>query len=234
MHFRGRSWPFLQILIVFLLFASPVHAEQDYIPLRSGPSEAFPVTAEITPDLQVRAIKRRGSWFLLTDERKQGWLHADQLYRITSLGNDQQSMLMNSSRPGKTRIEAGFSSEQEIFAGVSGYYRDYRLYGRFTHATVGESGWSLAEAGLTTTFARLSDRWSFNWSLGGGFGRDENGSQHWHSEKDTLIPVATASADAVWHPEQRFEIGLRTSFQLAITDERQNYPALSLFWNLRL
>ena len=106
--------------MVFLLAASPAQAEQDYIPLRCGPSEAFPVIAEITPDLKVRAIKRRGSWFLLTDERKQGWLHADQLYRITSLGSDQQSLLMNISRPGKTRLEA------EIFSPKAG--ASYRIW----------------------------------------------------------------------------------------------------------
>ncbi|HBS41938.1 MAG TPA: hypothetical protein DEA26_04600 [Oceanospirillales bacterium] len=234
MHFRGRTWPFLQILMVFLLAASPAQAEQDYIPLRSGPSEAFPVIAEITPDLKVRAIKRRGSWFLLTDERKQGWLHADQLYRITSLGSDQQSLLMNISRPGKTRLEAGFSSENEVFAGVSAFFRDYRLYGRYTHASTGSSGWSLAEAGLIRTFARMGDSFSFNWSAGLGAGQDEDGNRHWHTEKDTIVPVASVSADAVWHAEQRFEIGVRTSWQLAITEERQNYPAVSLFWNLRL
>lgn len=234
MHFRGRNWPLLQILFLCLLMSAPAQAEQDYIPLRSGPSEAFPVIAEITPDLEVRAIRRRGDWFLLTDERKQGWLPADQLYRITSLGSDQHSMLMNNSRPGKYRFEAGVGTESGVSAGVSGFFRDYQLYGRFTNASTGATGWTLIEAGYTETFARLGDRFSFNWAVGLGAGQDKDGGNHWHTEKDSMIPVAVTSADVVWHAEPRFAIGLRGSLQLALTEERRHYPVVSLFWNLRL
>ena len=105
--------PLLTLLIatgITLGGVKPVAAEQVYIGLRNGPSEAFPVIYEVTPYRRLEVVARRGSWVKASDGRNSGWLHVDDLHLLETFPRDELWKLVNDARPGKNRLEVALST----------------------------------------------------------------------------------------------------------------------------
>ena len=237
MQTKGWFKPLLiqAVTLLLCLFATlRVSAEQDYIGLRNGPSDAFPIIFEVTGDRELHPIMRRGSWLLVTDNRNQGWIHVDELYRIQSMSRDEMWKLVNDARPGSLRIEFGVTSEYAYSIGVQGRLLQENLYLRRTKAAEGYNSWSLLEAGLIREFSRPADDIVFNWSAGIGLGNEELDNRQWNEETDEQVFVGTGALEAIWSLERYFEIGARGTVAVTLDDAMQVRPAVSLIWRLRL
>lgn len=237
MQIKGWIKPLLipaatALLCLFATFR--VSADQDYIGLRNGPSEAFPVVFEVTGDRELIPVMRRGSWLLVTDNRNQGWLHVDELYRVKSMPRDEMWKLVNDARPGALRIEFGLTSESAYSLGVQGALFGQDLYLRRTKAAEGYSSWSLLEAGLVNEFSRPADNIVFNWSAAVGVGNEEPGNRQWNEETDEQVIVGSGALEAIWMLERYFEIGARGSLAVTLDDAMIVRPAVSLIWRVRL
>jgi len=222
------------VLSASLVSAPRASAEQVYIGLRNGPSEAFPVIYEVTPRRHLEVIYRRGSWVKATDGRSSGWLHVDDLHLLETFPRDELWKLVNDARPGRVRPEFVLSSLDAYAVGVVFPLFSQDLFARYTCGPEGETSWSLTEFGLLNDFARPVDDLVFSWSGALGYGKDQQGSRFWDSETDDPVWVGTAGAEAMWRVDRYFEIGVRGEVATTLNSEMTTHRSASLVWRVRL
>lgn len=208
-------------------------AEQVYIGLRNGPSDAFPVIYEVTPYRQLDVILRRGDWVKATDGRSSGWLHVDDLHLLETFPRDTLWKLVNETRPGPYRLEFSTSSLQSFSVGGLFPVFDQSLFARYSRAPKGDTSWSLAQAGWLNEFARPTDELTFSWSGAIGYAQDQQGSEFWSSEQE---PVWTGilGVEAMWQADRYFELGARGEAATTLNNDMTTHRSVSLIWRLRL
>ncbi|WP_301387512.1 hypothetical protein [Thalassolituus sp. UBA2590] len=228
--------PLLTLLIatgITLGGVKPVAAEQVYIGLRNGPSEAFPVIYEVTPYRRLEVVARRGSWVKASDGRNSGWLHVDDLHLLETFPRDELWKLVNDARPGKNRLEVALSTASAYSLGwlfpVLGEYGSVR----YTRAPEGGSAWSMFDAGIITQFAEPADHITFSWNAFAGYAQSERGNTHW---SDTAEPVwvGGVGVESMWRVARYFDFGARGEISATLDSEMTTHRSVSIVWRLRL
>ncbi|KZY96565.1 MAG: hypothetical protein VX245_06525 [Pseudomonadota bacterium] len=228
--------PLLTLLIatgITLGGVKPVAAEQVYIGLRNGPSEAFPVIYEVTPYRRLEVVARRGSWVNASDGRNSGWLHVDDLHLLETFPRDELWKLVNDARPGKNRLEVALSTASAYSLGwlfpVLGEYGSVR----YTRAPEGDSAWSMFDAGIITQFAEPADHITFSWNAFAGYAQSERGNTHW---SDTAEPVwvGGVGVESMWRVARYFDFGARGEISATLDSEMTTHRSVSIVWRLRL
>lgn len=228
--------PLLILLITTVItlgIAQPATAEQVYIGLRNGPSEAFPVIYEVTPYRRLDVVARRGSWVKATDGRNSGWLHVDDLHLLETFPRDELWKLVNDARPGKNRLEVALSTASAYSFGwlfpVLGEYGSVR----YTRAPEGDSAWSMFDAGIITQFAEPADHITFSWNAFAGYAQSERGNTHW---SDTAEPVwvGGVGVESMWRVARYFDFGARGEISATLDSEMTTHRSVSIVWRLRL
>ena len=228
--------PLLTLLIatgITLGGVKPVAAEQVYIGLRNGPSEAFPVIYEVTPYRRLEVVARRGSWVNASDGRNSGWLHVDDLHLLETFPRDELWKLVNDARPGKNRLEVALSTASAYSLGwlfpVLGEYGSVR----YTRAPEGGSAWSMFDAGIITQFAEPADHITFSWNAFAGYAQSERGNTHW---SDTAEPVwvGGVGVESMWRVARYFDFGARGEISATLDSEMTTHRSVSIVWRLRL
>lgn len=228
--------PLLTLLIatgITLGGVKPVAAEQVYIGLRNGPSEAFPVIYEVTPYRRLEVVARRGSWVNASDGRNSGWLHVDDLHLLETFPRDELWKLVNDARPGKNRLEVALSTASAYSLGwlfpVLGEYGSVR----YTRAPEGDSAWSMFDAGIITQFAEPADHITFSWNAFAGYAQSERGNTHW---SDTAEPVWVGGVgiESMWRVARYFDFGARGEISATLDSEMTTHRSVSIVWRLRL
>jgi len=236
MKFRGFFRPLTAVLatIVLACVAAPAAlAEQDYIGLRSGPSDAYPVIFEVSDDRTLRPLVRRGSWLKMTDERNAGWLHVDELHRVRSMPADEMWMLINDARPGTTRVEFSLASQSSYALGVLGRVYGLDAYLRHTRNPEGYTSWSLTETGYVMKFSTPADTVRLQADVGLGVALQSDGNEYWGEDTDA-VPVLTGGADVIWASGRYFEIGARGFVGVSLNEELNVRPGAALLWRIRI
>lgn len=228
--------PLLTLLIatgIILGVVKPVAADQVYIGLRNGPSEAFPVIYEVTPYRRLEVVARRGSWVKASDGRNSGWLHVDDLHLLETFPRDELWKLVNDARPGKNRLEVALSTASAYSLGwlfpVLGEYGSVR----YTRAPEGGSAWSMFDAGIITQFAEPADHITFSWNAFAGYAQSERGNTHW---SDTAEPVwvGGVGVESMWRVARYFDFGARGEISATLDSEMTTHRSVSIVWRLRL
>lgn len=228
--------PLLTLLVatgITLGGVKPVAAEQVYIGLRNGPSEAFPVIYEVTPYRRLEVVARRGSWVKASDGRNSGWLHVDDLHLLETFPRDELWKLVNDARPGKNRLEVALSTASAYSLGwlfpVLGEYG----FVRYTRAPEGDSAWSMFDAGIITQFAEPADHITFSWNAFAGYAQSERGNTHW---SDTAEPVwvGGVGVESMWRVARYFDFGARGEISATLDSEMTTHRSVSIVWRLRL
>ena len=228
--------PLLTLLVatgITLGGVKPVAAEQVYIGLRNGPSEAFPVIYEVTPYRRLEVVARRGSWVKASDGRNSGWLHVDDLHLLETFPRDELWKLVNDARPGKNRLEVALSTASAYSLGwlfpVLGEYGSVR----YTRAPEGGSAWSMFDAGIITQFAEPADHITFSWNAFAGYAQSERGNTHW---SDTAEPVwvGGVGVESMWRVARYFDFGARGEISATLDSEMTTHRSVSIVWRLRL
>ncbi len=228
--------PLLTLLIatgITLGGVKPVAAEQVYIGLRNGPSEAFPVIYEVTPYRRLEVVARRGSWVKASDGRNSGWLHVDDLHLLETFPRDELWKLVNDARPGKNRLEVALSTASAYSLGwlfpVLGEYGSVR----YTRAPEGGSAWSMFDAGIITQFAEPADHITFSWNAFACYAQSERGNTHC---SDTAEPVwvGGVGVESMWRVARYFDFGARGEISATLDSEMTTHRSVSIVWRLRL
>jgi hypothetical protein len=228
--------PLLTLLIatgITLGVVKPVTAEQVYIGLRNGPSEAFPVIYEVTPYRRLEVVVRRGSWVKASDGRNSGWLHVDDLHLLETFPRDELWKLVNDARPGKNRLELTLSTASAYSVGwlfpVLGEYGSVR----YTRAPEGDSAWSMFDAGIITQFAQPADYITFSWNAFAGYAQSERGNTHWSGTAESVW-VGGVGVESMWRVARYFDFGARGEVGTTLDSEMTTHRSVSLVWRLRL
>ncbi|MDF1762677.1 MAG: hypothetical protein P1U57_04635 [Oleibacter sp.] len=225
------------VFLCTLLLSAPSFASLDYIQLRSGPGLAYPITLEVPSERPLRALERRLEWYLMTDERNQGWIKASELYKLDTLPRDELWKLINDTHTGSNSISFIAGTDSVFGAEYGRPWRNSDVWAMLLRSPSGNNDWSSFHLGLKQQFTEFTDVLSVNWLAGAGFVYEGSGSDKWSSDNDGLFPSISLGLEASWKIAPTFELATRINSLMAVDNGFNDFNQrthLALVWTIKI